>query len=137
LNSHIADDVPAVLPGDRQRLHQILVNLVGNAIKFTDEGTIQVRVYRPDAVHWVLEVSDTGCGVPLADQPYVFDPFRQVDSSATREHDGSGLGLSIVKQLTNLMGGEITLASRVGRGSTFTIILPLVPIQEESLWILA
>jgi PAS domain S-box-containing protein len=133
LTRHITTDVPAMVPGDQQRLHQILVNLVGNAIKFTEEGEIQVRVYRPNPAHWALEVSDTGCGIPPEAQPYIFDPFRQVDDSITREHTGSGLGLSIVKQLTTLMGGEITLASKVGHGSTFTIVLPLVPTQEESL----
>jgi len=136
LISHIADDVPSALPGDRQRLHQILINLVGNAIKFTDEGSIRVRVYRPNTFQWALKVSDTGCGIPLDAQSYIFDPFQQIDGSATREHAGSGLGLSIVKQLTTLMGGEITLTSQVGEGSTFTITLPLVPIQvpiqEES-----
>jgi len=132
LTSHITDEVPATLSGDRQRLHQILVNLVGNAIKFTEEGTVQVYVYRPDAAHWALEVSDTGYGIPPEAQSYIFDPFRQADDSVTRGHTGSGLGLSIVKQLTTLMGGEITLASEVGRGSTFTIVLPLIPTQEES-----
>lgn len=132
LNSHIADDVPPTLPGDRQRLHQILINLMGNAIKFTDEGSVQVRVYRPGATQWALKVSDTGCGIPLEAQSYIFDPFQQIDSSVTREHAGSGLGLSIVRQLTALMGGEIALTSKVGEGSTFTVTLPLVPIQEES-----
>ena len=131
LASHIADDVPDTLPGDRQRLYQILINLVGNAIKFTDEGSVRVRVYRPNATQWAVDVSDTGCGIPLEAQSYVFDPFRQVDGSVTREHAGFGLGLSIVKQLTALMGGDITLTSTVEEGSTFTIILPLVPIQEE------
>jgi PAS domain S-box-containing protein len=133
LTSHTTDGVPPTLPGDRQRLHQILINLVGNAIKFTDEGSVHIRIYHPNATHWAMEVSDTGCGIPLEAQSYIFDPFRQVDGSTTREHTGSGLGLSIVKQLTTLMGGEITLKSKTGKGSTFTVILPLVPIQEESL----
>ena len=104
---------------------------MGNAIKFTDEGTVHVRAYQPNAAHWALEVSDTGRGIPSEAQSYIFDPFRQIDNPATREHTGSGLGLSIVKQLIALMGGEITLASKVGEGSTFTVVLPLVPIQEE------
>jgi PAS domain S-box-containing protein len=133
LTSHIADNIPPALPSDQQRLQQILINLIGNAIKFTNEGRIHLRIFRPDATHWAMEVSDTGCGIPLEAQSYIFDPFRQVDSSTTREHTGSGLGLSIVKQLTALMGGDITLTSQVGKGSTFTVILPLVPIQEESL----
>jgi signal transduction histidine kinase len=131
LITHIDDDVPATLPSDQQRLHQILINLVGNAIKFTDEGSVWVRIYRPSASQWALEVSDTGCGIPLEAQSYIFDPFQQVDGSATRTHAGSGLGLSIVRQLTALMGGEITLKSQVGEGSTFIVTLPLVPIQEE------
>jgi PAS domain S-box-containing protein len=132
LTSHIADSVPDQVPGDRQRLHQILVNLVNNAVKFTDAGNVHIRIYRPNVSHWAMQVSDTGRGIPAEAQSYIFDPFRQVDDSVTREHTGSGLGLSIVKQLTNLMGGEVTLTSEVGRGSTFTVTLPLVPIQEES-----
>ncbi len=131
LISHIADDVPTTLFGDPQRLHQILINLVGNAIKFTKEGTVHVDAYRPDADHWTLEVSDTGCGIPAEAQPHIFEPFQQVDSSPNREHTGAGLGLSIVRQLTTLMGSEITLTSEVGHGSTFTIVLPLVPTQEK------
>jgi PAS domain S-box-containing protein len=132
LTSRIADDMPDQVPGDRQRLHQILVNLVGNAVKFTDEGHVHIHIYRPNTSCWAMEVSDTGHGIPVEAQSYIFDPFRQVDDSVTREHAGSGLGLSIVKQLTNLMGGEITLTSEVERGSTFTVTLPLVPIQEVS-----
>ena len=132
LTSHIADSVPDRVPGDRQRLHQILVNLVNNAVKFTDEGNVHIRIYRPNVSHWAMQVSDTGSGIPAEAQSYIFDPFRQVDDSVTRKHTGSGLGLAIVKQLSNLMGGEVTLTSEVGRGSTFTVTLPLVPIQEES-----
>ena len=127
LTSHIADGLPAILFGDRQRLHQILVNLVGNAIKFTDEGTVRVRAYRLDADRWALEVSDTGRGIPPEAHPHIFEPFRHADESPTRDYGGAGLGLSIVKQLAEMMGGKITLKSGVGRGSTFTVVLPLVP----------
>jgi len=127
LTSHVADDLPITLFGDRQRLYQILVNLMGNAIKFTDEGTVHVGAYRRDEHHWGLKVSDTGRGISSEAQSYVFEPFRHADETPTREHAGAGLGLSIVKQLTSVMGGEIMLESEVGRGSTFTIVLPMVP----------
>jgi PAS domain S-box-containing protein len=131
LDYSVADDVPTSLISDRHRLHQILVNLVGNAIKFTEEGKVSIHVFRPDPEHWTLEVSDTGPGIPREAQAYIFEPFRQVDSSATRHHAGSGLGLSIVRQLVNLLGGEITLVSEVGQGSTFAVILPLIMEQEK------
>jgi signal transduction histidine kinase len=125
LTTHIAGDVPTKLSGDWQRLQQILINIIGNAIKFTEEGTVSVRVYTPSADHWALEVSDTGIGIQKKALSYIFEPFRQADDSATREYGGAGLGLSIVKQLVDLMKGEITLESEVGQGSTFTIVLPL------------
>jgi PAS domain S-box-containing protein len=132
LSCHIADDVPATLYGDRKRLHQILVNLVNNAIKFTSQGTIGVRIYQPDAEHWAVDVSDTGSGIPDEAQARIFAPFQQIDSSITREHSGVGLGLAIVKQLTTLMEGQIELDSEPGRGSTFSIVLPSSPTQEET-----
>lgn len=134
LTCDIATDVPAMLSGDRQRLQQILMNLVNNAIKFTECGAVHVSAYLPDEEHWMLQVSDTGTGIPEEAQPYIFDAFHRVDTSTTREHRGVGLGLAIVKQLTNLMGGKISLESRVGLGSTFTVELPLrVPTKEGAL----
>lgn len=130
LTCSVEPDVPSTLASDAQRLHQILLNLVGNAVKFTQKGAVGVRVFRPDADHWALEVSDTGAGIPLEAQSYIFEPFRQVDDPTTRNNVGSGLGLSIVKQLTHLLGGDIHLKSHVGQGSTFTVILPLKPVQE-------
>ncbi len=133
LSSEVVADVPPRLVGDRQRLHQILVNLVGNSVKFTEEGGVRVRVYLSDESHWALKVSDTGCGIAPDAQKKVFDPFQRADNSATRKQAGAGLGLSIVKQLVDLMGGDITLTSQVGHGSTFTIVLPLViPLEERS-----
>jgi len=129
LTGHIADDVPAALLGDRQRLHQILVNLVGNAIQFTDEGLVHVRVYRPDAAHWALAVSDTGRGIPKELLQHVFEEPGQTGNPQKRDYSGGGLGLSIVKRLVTLMGGEVAVESESGRGSTFTVVLPLV---EES-----
>jgi PAS domain S-box-containing protein len=125
LTSHVADDLPPTLLGDRRRLQQILINLVGNAIKFTEEGKVHVQTYRADETHWVLEVSDTGRGISPEAQTYIFEPFRQADEPLVREYTGAGLGLSIVKQLTDMMGGRIELESELGRGSTFTIVLPI------------
>ncbi len=130
LNFHMEKGLPATIQGDRKRLHQIMVNLINNAIKFTEQGGIDVRLYRPDSEHWAFEVTDTGPGIPKEAQKYIFDPFRQVDSSITREHTGFGLGLAIVKQLTALMGGSVELSSEVGQGSTFKIVLPLEPPQQ-------
>jgi PAS domain S-box-containing protein len=127
LTSHIDRDLPDTVFCDRQRLRQVLTNLVGNAVKFTDEGTVHMCAYRSGTERWTLEVSDTGRGIPAEARSHIFEPFRQADDSITREHSGTGLGLSIVKQLTELMDGEITLESELGRGSTFTITLPLVP----------
>lgn len=125
LTSSISPEVPNLIWGDPTRLQQILVNLVGNAIKFTLRGTIQVKLFCPDAAHWAIQVADTGVGIPREAQAYIFEPFRQVDGSVTRSSQGTGLGLSIVKQLTTLMGGKIMLDSVENCGSTFTVILPL------------
>jgi signal transduction histidine kinase len=132
LTANITTDMPATLFSDPVYVQQILVNLVSNAIKFTHKGTIQVDLYRPDDAHWALQVSDTGPGVPIEAQAYIFEPFRQVDGSITREQGGAGLGLSIVKQLTELLDGQVTLVSEVGRGSTFIVQLPLTLVQEET-----
>ncbi len=131
LTSDVAPNVPPTLAGDSYWLRQILINLVGNAIKFTNQGSIQIYVYRYNEELWAVQVADTGCGIPVEAQSYIFDLFRQVDGTATRGHGGSGLGLSIVKQLTTLMGGQIILNSEVGQGSTFTILLPLQTIPEK------
>ena len=126
LTSEIDDSLPEVLNGDAARLHQILVNLVNNAIKFTDEGSVRVRLFYGDEKRWGIEVEDTGHGIPEAELPHIFDTFRQVEGTTTRVHGGFGLGLSIVKQLVNLMNGEIKVSSTLGQGTTFRIILPLV-----------
>ncbi|MGC9468675.1 MAG: sensor histidine kinase [Anaerolineae bacterium] len=138
LTTEIAPDLPDELYGDEGRLRQIMVNLVNNAIKFTEVGDVRVRLYRPnhgagtDEALWAISVSDTGPGIAEGDRTRIFDPFRRVDDSATREHLGVGLGLSIVKELTELMGGEIQLTSMLGEGSTFVVTLPLHDIEEVS-----
>ena len=131
LEKNVDPGLPTTLCGDPARLQQILVNLIGNAIKFTAEGTVAVRLFRPDESHWAMSVADTGPGIPTEAYDLIFEPFRQVDGSATREHGGTGLGLSIVKQLATLMGGRIKVESKVGHGSTFTVLLPLVDVVED------
>ena len=130
LTTELAADVPLHLVGDAPRLLQILNNLTGNAIKFTEEGSVHVRIFCPNETQWALQVSDTGPGISEEAQALVFDPFRQLDGSITRRHGGSGLGLSIVKKLSELMGGEVFIDSEEGRGSTFTVVLPLKPTLE-------
>lgn len=126
LTSEIDDSLPEVLNGDAGRLQQILVNLINNAVKFTDQGSIHVKLFPAAERRWGIEVSDTGHGIPEAEIPHIFETFRQVEGTTTRVHGGFGLGLSIVKQLIGLMNGEIKVQSTVDVGTTFIIILPLV-----------
>jgi signal transduction histidine kinase len=123
LSGEVEEKVPDVLFGDWQRLNQILVNLLSNAIKFTEEGGVQMLIYQADAGHWAMAVSDTGCGISREDQACLFEPFRR-GGDPTR-YGGTGLGLSIVKRLVGMMEGEITVESELGRGSTFTVVLPI------------
>ena len=120
---YIDDEIPPMLVGDPDRLRQIFVNLVGNSIKFTEEGEINVRAEleesRGDEVVVHFSVSDTGEGIPEEKQELIFEAFRQADATTTREHGGTGLGLTIASQLVELMGGQIWLESQVGVGSTF------------------
>lgn len=127
----IQEPFPPILLGDQQRLSQILINLVGNAIKFTDEGKITVNVFQSLPDKWVLEVRDTGRGIPEDAKESVFEAFQQVDDPITRNTEGSGLGLSIVRMLIKLMEGEIHLESELGKGSTFIVTLPLKTALEE------
>ncbi len=117
------EDVPAYLVGDPGRLRQVLVNLVGNAIKFSPQGAVTVRVlrqqFRAGQVVLRFEVQDQGIGIEPAKQQAIFDPFTQADASITRHFGGTGLGLAICKKLVHAMGGEIGVRSAAGRGSTF------------------
>lgn len=113
--------------GDSHRYQQILINLVNNAVKFTETGQVAVRIYQPDNDHWAIDVKDTGPGIPQDAIAYIFDTFRQVDGVTIRQHGGAGLGLSIVKRLVELMGGNIKVTSTLNQGSTFTVIMPVKP----------
>jgi two-component system sensor histidine kinase/response regulator len=119
----VAPDVPARLVGDPSRLRQILINLLGNSIKFTERGEISLRVEvesrREDSALLHFSVTDTGIGIPREKQQSIFDVFSQADSSTTRKYGGTGLGLSICTHLVGMMGGRLWVESEVGRGSTF------------------
>lgn len=130
LSSHIATDMPAEVVGDAHRLQQVLINLVGNSVKFMNKGEIRVGIQPVDDLHWSIVVSDNGPGIPVEAQEFIFESFRQVEGVTTREHGGIGLGLAIVKSLVGLMGGEIKLWSEVGQGTAFTVILPYRFSQE-------
>ena len=127
LTTQIDPNLPTTLSGDPDRIQQIMVNLVSNAIKFTEQGRVEMQLHLSNDTYWKLRILDTGPGIPPEIQATVFEPFQQVDGSITRKHRGYGLGLSIVKQLTELMGGQIRLDSEIGKGSTFTVELPLEP----------
>ena len=125
----IEHDVPALVRGDPSRLRQVLLNLVSNAVKFTDRGTVVVRaqLQREESKEFRLRFSvrDTGMGIPPEAQDELFDPFVQADGSTTRKFGGTGLGLAICKQLVEGMNGEIEVESSLGSGSTFSFALPL------------
>ncbi len=130
LETEIEADLPEMFQ-DQAKVQQILNNLLSNAIKFTPEGgRIVVSARRGNGPFLVLEVSDTGVGIAEEDQVAIFEKFRQGKSvlsggdAMTREYSGTGLGLSIVKELCKLLGGEISLDSELGKGSTFTVRLP-------------
>ncbi|HEC22856.1 MAG TPA: PAS domain S-box protein [Chloroflexi bacterium] len=122
----VSPDMPDTIVGDPERLKQIATNLISNAVKFTDEGSINVEIDKLADDRWALVVSDTGVGIPSHAQEYIFDEFRQADGSPRRKYGGTGLGLAIVRNLALTMGGNVRLTSKVGEGSTFTVILPLV-----------
>jgi PAS domain S-box-containing protein len=129
LSSHTSPDVPRALVGDPRRLRQVLSNLIGNAIKFTEHGEIavwvEVEAEREEETELHFLVRDTGVGIPEDKQEAIFDAFRQADDSATRQYGGIGLRLDIARQLVKLMEGRIWVESEVGKGSTFHFIVTL------------
>jgi signal transduction histidine kinase len=123
LRVHVPLDLGQTL-SDERRVQQVLLNLLTNAVKFTERGEVALTVEATsDAVH--MRVADTGIGIKPEDLAIVFQPFRQVDSGTTRNHEGTGLGLAICRRLADLMGGEIRAESEWGKGSVFTFILPV------------
>ncbi len=133
LSAHYAPALPHRIVTDPVRLRQILLNLVGNAVKFTERGTIRIHVdYHSTASRFQLQVTDSGCGIADQDLPKLFLPFGQGDSSVSRTYGGSGLGLVISKRLAELLGGTIEVQSRLGEGSCFTLTLTNVQLASSS-----
>lgn len=135
LSAHVLPDVPRIVRGDPERIRQMLINLVNNALKFTDRGEVSIRVSRDpegNSEHGILfSIRDTGIGIPSHQIDKLFTPFVQADASTTRKYGGTGLGLAICRQLAELMGGVIAVASEVGKGSVFWFRLPLLPVADS------
>lgn len=136
LSRNIAPDVPLMLKGDSGRLQQIIINLIGNAIKFTEIGSITINVELDSSENGYavvrFMVCDTGIGIPDGRRNAIFSPFTQADSSTTRKFGGTGLGLTICKQLAGLMGGDIGVDSEVGKGSTFWFTASFEILSEDA-----
>jgi CheY-like chemotaxis protein/nitrogen-specific signal transduction histidine kinase len=136
LELNFGDKVPDLVVGDPGRLRQIVINLVGNAVKFTEEGEVTVSVdaqeSEPSSVVVHLQIADTGSGIPPDQLESIFEAYEQAESSGGRRPVGTGLGLSISRQLLDIMGGEIWAESELGRGSTFHVTIPLVLVDQEA-----
>jgi PAS domain S-box-containing protein len=125
------ESLPRQVIGDHERLTQIIANLLENAVKFTDRGSISLSVQREDAGRLCVRVRDTGIGISPTWHHLIFEEFRRVEMDSVRKTGGAGLGLSIVQRLVKLMGGSVSVESALGAGSTFTIVLPLTPAAES------
>ncbi len=132
LNVEVSTDLPPRLMGDAGRIRQVLINLVGNAVKFTAKGAVSVRFFAQhdsdDSL--VIEVEDSGIGIAEDKLEKVFDAFAQAEAATTKKFGGTGLGLAISRQLVQLMGGDITVRSTLGVGSTFTVTMPLIVAED-------
>jgi signal transduction histidine kinase len=129
VKASVPDDLP-MGRGDERRLTQVLLNLVSNAIKFTDTGEVEVHVKAVNGEFNIM-VRDTGPGIAAEDQAKIFEQFQQVDNTSTRKKGGTGLGLSISRQLVGMHGGHIDLDSTLGVGSTFNIVVPVRVHQQR------
>jgi len=141
LNVEVAPNMPKVLLLDETRLRQILFNLVGNAVKFTLSGSIALHISfiakhsLPNAIDLLIEVIDTGIGIPLEQQEIIFEPFRQREGQNNRRFGGTGLGLAITKRLVEMMQGDISIDSLIGQGSTFKIRLGNVQVIDDDIYV--
>jgi signal transduction histidine kinase len=129
--TRVDSNLPETLIGDPKRIEQVVVNLLSNAFKFTEEGSVILEM-KPQAFNrtWTISVIDTGVGIPPHALEFIFDEFRQLDGSSKRAFSGSGLGLAITRHLARMMEGKVTVQSTLGEGSTFTVTLPLVTATE-------
>src|SRR5258708_17128929 len=125
--TEIDPSIPAELYGDSERISQVVINLLSNAIKFTETGDVNLALKTKDDF-WVIEVADSGIGIPPHALNYIFDEFRQIDGSSQRPYGGTGLGLAIVRNLCQMMNGTVQVTSKLGVGSTFIVTLPLKPV---------
>ena len=130
--------LPETIHTDGDRLRQVIVNLVGNAVKFTENGSIRIGVsflpqWRAGQSAVSVEVTDTGIGIRQEALPRLFEPFTQAESSTTRKYGGTGLGLAISRQIVTALGGELTVRSTPGEGSTFTVTIPTGDISGVNL----
>src|SRR6185437_10655425 len=132
LAAYVAADVPERVMGDPLRLRQILFNLLGNALKFTEKGSVRLSLERAGGKELCIKVTDTGIGLTEEQRERLFQPFVQADSTTTRRFGGTGLGLSIVRRLAEAMGGSVTVDSAIGIGSTFSVMVPLDPVTEAA-----
>lgn len=131
-------NIPNALMLDEIRIRQILFNLVGNAIKFTDKGFVRLKAYccnseKKDHTQIIIEIEDTGIGIPQKDHELIFEAFRQGDGNSTRKYGGTGLGLAITKKLVQQMKGELSMESTVGEGTTFKVTLQDVPVLDNTM----
>jgi|GEM_PF-713934 len=129
-NINIDESVPDYIYGDERRVNQIILNLVSNALKFTQKGGVDIFVYYDNGIIKLI-VNDTGVGIPKEKHGIIFSPFIQVDSSTTREYSGTGLGLAISKSIADKMGGKIYFESDIGKGSSFYVELPLSAVNDD------
>jgi len=126
----IDPSMPETLYGDPERITQIVVNLLSNAFKFTEKGSVKLELQRDDS-EWIIRVTDTGIGIPPHAINYIFDEFRQVDGSSRRVYGGTGLGLAIVRNLCLMMNGSVKVSSELNKGSAFTVTLPCVTSEKS------